>query len=368
MGDILFRDDFEKQVVVKEGPPVEKTIIFDPRWQTFKAGAGYWDVERQGKAWGTFTIQNASEKLPMTAFVGDPTWQDYTVTVDILFDNPEYFPVPWRRDHQIMIFLRVQDPDNLVAFFVYRNGQSGFDVKKKGRWQGINLTGEAPQAENIQVLISVKGDTYTAFVNNVPVATLKDNTFDRGYTGVQMAVWRGTRAYFDNFAVRAIGRTAEAIGQPEKPEPLEAPDKSDKPEVTPSGLQEIGKRLGNLETQIGRQEQDIASLKSTMAGLTKDHQTLTADVQALTDRVDSLEKKPTEPSPDLNTRLEEIQQSLASLKQMGGDNQQQLNRLQDQLNSLRGEVGQTRSLAQLGLLTGAAGVALALLLMLRISG
>ena len=81
---------------------------------------------------------------------------------------------------------------------------------KDGIWT-VKAEGDTPDGSSLHLSITVKGNTYTAFVNNTKIASFEDTTHsapDTGYTGVQMnyldhfGYYAAT--YFDNFRVSSL--------------------------------------------------------------------------------------------------------------------------------------------------------------------
>lgn len=119
-------------------------------------------------------------------------------------------------------------------------------------------------------------------------------------------------------------------------------------------------RLSALENRISGWGQDIASLKATVASLAGEHQNFTTQVQEIAGRVEALEKQPPAGMPsDMNNRMQAIQQSLATIGQTVKESRAEI-------SELREEIRETKSSAQLGLMAGIAGAALALLIALGI--
>ena len=183
---VLFFDDFEGGA--------------DPAWRPESVAQGQWVVED-----GAYTIENAPEDAPMTSFAGDLAWQNYSVEVDIIFHAGAYNP--WHYQNQVAVFIRVQDQNNLVAFFVNSGGKSFLKIKSNGVWENL-AEGDTPEIWAADVLFTAHGGTYTAYVNGVLVASAEDTRISQGYTGVQCAWdtdWQWDASVsFDNFSVRGL--------------------------------------------------------------------------------------------------------------------------------------------------------------------
>lgn len=178
---VLFFDDFE------DGP--------DPAWWTNPNSKDRWIVKG-----GRYTIdENSPRDIPLRTFVGNPSWQNYSVEVDV-FDA--HFS-----DQQIAILLRVQSDDDMVGFFVRAGHFSDlveFKIRKDGIWEVVKSRGYSPRPNNFHLLITVNGNTYSAFINTKLAMTVEILNFPlRGYVGLQTA--RGGRIVsFDNFKVTSL--------------------------------------------------------------------------------------------------------------------------------------------------------------------
>jgi hypothetical protein len=145
---------------------------------------------------GWYTLdENSPEDLPMRTFVGSPFWRDYSVEMDVI--NGNYWT------NRFTVFLRVQNEDEMVGFFIASGGvgSAGFAIRKGGEWEGVEPGGRAPNTRNFHLLITVKGDTYSAYANDVLIITAKIPGLSRGYVGLQTANWGKYLVAFDNFKV-----------------------------------------------------------------------------------------------------------------------------------------------------------------------
>jgi len=184
---VLFFDDFEGEV--------------SPAWRTNPVRGSRLGVENNALT----IIGDKQEDQPLKAFVGTILWQDYVLSVDITYDEGRYRDRrPWMRNNQTALFVRVQDSNNMVGFFLQPGGQSGFRIMRHGIWGEMAAAGEVPQGYGYHVVIAVEGGVYSVMVNDRLVATLADPTFVRGYVGLQCAVDMGERVHFDNFIVAPL--------------------------------------------------------------------------------------------------------------------------------------------------------------------
>jgi hypothetical protein len=144
----------------------------------------------------------------MRTFVGETTWSDYSVAVDVMENTGDTSWGPGWFDAKIAVFIRVRDQNNMVGFF-YRPGRpSGFRVMHAGTWKQ-EASGTAPGEYSAHLLITAAGSTYSAYANDNLIATFEDSTIAQGYVGLQAATfsayaygWRSPS--FDNFRVTAL--------------------------------------------------------------------------------------------------------------------------------------------------------------------
>lgn len=181
----LFFDDFE------DGP--------DPAWRPTPGST--WMVKN-----GRYTIsENSPKDLPMQTFIGSPSWQDYSVEMDV-YEGGSL--------NQVAVLLRVQDEGDMVGFFVAagRPGAigyyAGFRIRKDGIWRNVGSWWDVSPVErgirNFNLLISVEGNTYSASVNAELITTVEiSDAPARGYVGLQTAYWGNPMnvTAFDNFQV-----------------------------------------------------------------------------------------------------------------------------------------------------------------------
>jgi len=186
---VLFFDDFEGEMSLA--------------WRTNPVGESSLGVEKDALT----TIGKKLEDQPLKAFAGTAIWRDYVLSVDIMYDTGRgysYDPYPWGRNHQVVLFIRVNDSNNMVGFFLQPGGQSGFRVKRHGIWGEMTAAGEVPKVYSYHAVITVEGGIYSAMVNDQLIVTLADSTFSQGYVGLQCAVDFGYRVHFDNFMVAPL--------------------------------------------------------------------------------------------------------------------------------------------------------------------
>jgi hypothetical protein len=189
----LFYDNFDTAI---KGLP-------DPAWrlpQSASYKAARWIVSEQG----TYTIEKAPLGMPLDTFTGSSDWKDYRLDLDVAWASP-------RLNNAVVIFVRVQDPDNLVGLF-YQPGQPiQFKVKRVGEWQDVAdqqaLLLEAPLTTSVHLTITAQGNLYRAYLNDQLALTATIPDFTSGYIGLEtaMADFNGTpvAAQFDNVRILA---------------------------------------------------------------------------------------------------------------------------------------------------------------------
>ena len=184
---VLFFDDFEGEM--------------SPAWRTNPVGGSGLGIEDNSLT----VIGKRQEDQILMAFVGDNRWQDYVLSVDVAYGpSGNWIAAPWGRKERVAIFVRVQDTNNMVGFFLQPGGQSGFRVKRHGIWGDMSAAGDVPQLYAFHVVIAVEGGVYSASVNDEVVATLADSSFTRGCVGLQCAMDNSRYPHFDNFMVTPL--------------------------------------------------------------------------------------------------------------------------------------------------------------------
>ena len=383
-------------------PPTDQGVLFfddfseelDPRWKSDTVGD---EKLKWIAANGWYTPDDRTPRdLPLQTFVGDPGWQDYNVEMDVSYNVTGPSDAPWDRPHRVIIFVRVQNRDNMVGFFFNIGRDSWFDVKKNGIWQEAykkqeKAIGRLPAVSNAHVLIQAKGNTFTAVVDDKVIATFMDDSYPRGYVGLQAAnttnIYQSLgKVYFDNFRVKALSEKTSTSEQPKASPP------------------------SNLEARVSALESKVSNLQTTVGTLSVDLQGLASSVKTLSARVDQLEQQP--PSAgvpaELSRRVDNLEslvgnvdvkslsselsttkvtvaslstdhtkfrQELDQLKRAPlppevrdrlGQIQQSLDALNQKIEESNKKLEAAENFARLGLLVGAAGVALALLVMLGV--
>jgi len=188
--NLPFTDNFEEEIA--------------SAWRTESVGELTLGTEK-----GEMTIKGKLvEDRLLKAFVGSASWSNYVLSVDIRYDKGSYYAggssYPWNRDNRVALFVRAQDQTNMVGFFLQPGGKAGFRVKKYGIWSDMESAGNIPKKNSFNVVISVRDNKYVAMVNDQRVVSSEFSTFQAGFVGLQVAVDKELKAYFDNFKVIPI--------------------------------------------------------------------------------------------------------------------------------------------------------------------
>jgi len=311
--------------------------------------------------------------------------QAFAIDVDLRFGRTASGTYP---GVEAYIYVRVQDINNgIVLSLMGKSHQievAQWRVRRDGRWtEPIGETRVTTKVgEVVHVRIEVNGIVYRAYVNEKEVAKISFPGFSNAtYVGLGLwyqAWYPGERTTFDNFKVESTDAKASVEPpreQPQQPtlppQPPVAADleprvvnlesqvsylqgavaavsaRVDKIEsqlpVSPGVPVEFGQRLSTLEGLVGNVDvgglsRELATVKITVASLSADQTRFKQDLDHL---------KQALPSSNVEGRLAQIQQSLDSLSQKVEDSNQKL--------------AAAESSARLALIAGAAGVALALL-------
>ncbi|MBS3788612.1 VWA domain-containing protein [Candidatus Bipolaricaulota bacterium] len=173
-------------------------------WRTEPVGQLILGAEK-----GELTIKGELvEDRLLKAFVGNSDWTDYVLSVDIRYDPGSYYSsgtsYPWDRDNRVALFVRAQNQNNMVGFFIQPGGKAGFRIKEYGIWGDMESSGSIPEKKSFNVVLSIKGNKYQAMVDDQKVASLEYSKLESGFVGLQVAVDKELKAYFDNFKVTPI--------------------------------------------------------------------------------------------------------------------------------------------------------------------
>jgi hypothetical protein len=132
-------------------------------------------------------------------FVGDSSWQNYSIDVD--FSGDLMYP--------IAIVARAQDMNNLVQFQLELDN-SYWIVRQKGERlelvKGDGTYWHTPSNRRGHIRVEVRGNFFTAYLDNELWLSITDSTFQYGKVG--LGTYCDNEYYncttFDNLAVREL--------------------------------------------------------------------------------------------------------------------------------------------------------------------
>lgn len=274
-------------------------------------------------------------------------WKDYAVEVDISGAQKISGNHQW-----IGVIVRAVDDQNKIMFMNSSNLGVCWVVFRNGRYnspcEGDFLYGAIP--DQARVRVEAIGDTVTAYVNGVKRSILKlkrdDERLLQGRPGLH--IWWNLGVTFDNFKVESLEDKVSALyEQPSEPAP---PTEDPWRQWATVQLGQMDVRVNTLQGAVGERLSGISSVAQKVDILTGEMDSFQASVTDLRqeqtrikDRVDKFEARL--PSEDMDVRLAALQQRIE---------------ITDQKAERAG------ASAQLALLAGTAGIALALLLVLGV--
>lgn len=153
---------------------------------------------------------DGTDNYPVTV-VGDPSWADYSASVDAMLEQPGYAELD----------ARASAPGNGLAGYHFR-------ISDSGQWSIYKQTGGASfGAAGTQTTLAsgtasfgtgtwhrlgleVRGDEITATLDGRALATVLDNAYPVGQIGLETSPW--VTAQFDNLRVTPVSVPANAKG------------------------------------------------------------------------------------------------------------------------------------------------------------
>lgn len=157
-----------------------------------------WEVQNgeicsNSDGWNDYAYNTCSQSQPPA---------DYVINIDsaTLFNGNGYG-----------VFFRLQDtgskPNGYI--FQYDPGAHGFLIRKWVNGYEINpslayksASGYSWYNQPRKIQVIVKGNTFTAFVDDVELFTITDNTYTKG--GVGLRYWANSRVCMDGFSVAPL--------------------------------------------------------------------------------------------------------------------------------------------------------------------
>jgi Flp pilus assembly pilin Flp len=164
-----------------------------------------WSFNSSGTGWVIEEGQlRATRDGEHRAFVGDSSWEDYTVTVDYAdLEQGNGYGVYFRAEGEpdsingyIFQYDPGYDPGRGGSFIIRKldNGRESPPIAKALAPEGFDWTDATRQ-----VSVDVRGDTYTVQLDGEEVLSVQDDTYSNGRVGLR--TWDGTRATFDDLTV-----------------------------------------------------------------------------------------------------------------------------------------------------------------------
>ena len=181
------------------------------------AGEQLWDFENDGQIddWeiinGTWEIDKgvlqeiSAAESGMHAYVGDASWENYTIEADMRIDEGKYAGIVFRgqEDYEYYVFYLELSPDpGDLCFFKHIPGGPGARERPSPNKTGVGNRGDLVHGEWIHFKVIVAKNNFQLFLNDeetVPEATDNlGNEYPSGKAGV--FAWQ-TKVSFDNFKV-----------------------------------------------------------------------------------------------------------------------------------------------------------------------
>jgi hypothetical protein len=178
----------------------------------FNSGASP-DWDERTENWftvnGTYTLREVgSDWTEGLALIGDNTWTDYTVSVEIDMKDSRDNIIDFRKES--FILLRVQNEDNLIALRFTDGGyfrQAAWFLVENGIWNEVGNTRLEriyPIDNAFSVQVEVKGDFITANVNGTEMS-FSGVPFSSGGIGLRIYTRNNNNPpTFDHFMIRPI--------------------------------------------------------------------------------------------------------------------------------------------------------------------
>jgi hypothetical protein len=184
--DLPFVDDFDN------GP--------SPAWE-FEIGT--WIVSN-----GELTIADINDWTRGVAWVGDTTWRNYQVEIDVFVPYVDSYD-----QNRAEILIRAQDNSNYFSLTFYdksaevgnKSGAAWYIVQDDERSDIPNTLRDFPRGETVTVRIEVNGSSVTTFFNNEQSSSWFHPNFQTGRIGLEIGSRTpGTTSTFDNLRVEPL--------------------------------------------------------------------------------------------------------------------------------------------------------------------
>ncbi len=186
-GGVLFEDDF-----VGRSGEWNETV-----GQFFNMGRNNYNLGHQS--------QNAGEHR---TFAGNTSWQDYTIETTARLVRGQGYGIYFRTTNEpnINSYVFQYDPGydtGRQGSFIMRKVVNGGEQSPFARTGRVDTVFAGPSSwwfeKERNIKIEVKGNTFTAYVDDVKVVEGSDSQFTNGRVGYR--IWGSTQAYFSDIKV-----------------------------------------------------------------------------------------------------------------------------------------------------------------------
>ena len=132
--------------------------------------------------------------------VGDPSWTDYSIDLVIDADSGAYL------ESYVDVIAHAQDASNYVFYRVHSSGISksrlGWWIMKNG--ETTRLTYDNILANDLRARVEVRGDIYTAYLDDEKMSSIQEPSFGAGRVGIRLHCFGERCCNIDDFQVRAL--------------------------------------------------------------------------------------------------------------------------------------------------------------------
>ncbi len=344
---VLFFDDFEA------GRP-------RPEWAP---ASGTWVVQKDAQFGWIYTIAESDWNQPVFTYITTPgsrSWRNYAVEVSIVNGRGRS-----GGNQGIGIVVRAQDDLNKVLLEVKSDRWLCWRIIQAGQWS--DCQGKvAPGLTDASVILRVEArdSTFVAYINGIERTRWEDlnKKFTQGMPGLYVYYKEG--AFFDNFKVESLeARAQSALAAVKEAPPI--PDweliRTQLAQLEPR-LQQLDSRLNALQSAVGQVSKDLPKLQVSVTP---------SDLNALSQKMEGVEQLLEAWGQD--KRVETLQallgEQISKIKRLGDAVErmtEEFGPLKQRVESAAAKAESVDGKATLGLLLGAAGAGLALLVVLGI--
>jgi hypothetical protein len=140
-----------------------------PEWQLPVAG-GVWRILN-----GKLTVTGLTEEKWSYIFVGDPSWENYSVDVDYKFGKYSTY---------VGILVRSQGTYNFGLSYIANYYDTFWKIWQDSNWMELASKRKDNYDGYGHLRVEVKGNNFTGYVNGVPQMTISDSSTKSGYVGL----------------------------------------------------------------------------------------------------------------------------------------------------------------------------------------